>query len=201
MRKARSSGRAGHALGSADIWRYTGRAGAASEYAGIWRHTGACRARHCAGSTFRLRGPIHTMALPGNPRGRAYQCISTSFEAGRRRAISVVAVLSRRPRATTPMVRRWAAAGGPEGRCFRKPRQRHASPAYRRVPLSLGHAIPTAVRLMGGRDARPRNTIRKAGVPGNRSRDKKVGHAGDGVARGELGRDRRSSLRPRFQRS
>jgi len=46
---------------------------------------------------------------------------SPGFEAGRRRAIGVVAALSINPRATTPMVRRWAAGtperhSGPEGR-------------------------------------------------------------------------------------
>jgi len=50
------------------------------------------------------------MALPGNPRGRAIRCICSGDEAGRRRAIGVVAALSRRPRATTPMVRRWSAS-------------------------------------------------------------------------------------------
>ena len=53
--------------------------------------TGACRARHCAGATFRLRGTIHTMALPGNPRGESRRCSSPGNEAGRRRAISVIA--------------------------------------------------------------------------------------------------------------
>ena len=46
--------------------------------------TGACRARHCAETTFRLRGMIHTMALPGNPRGRAFRCVFPGSGAGRR---------------------------------------------------------------------------------------------------------------------
>jgi len=46
--------------------------------------------------------------------------------------------------------------------------QRGEPPAYRCFPLSLGYAIPTAARLMGRRDARPHNTIQKAGIPGRR---------------------------------
>jgi len=47
---------------------------------------------------------------------------SPGYEAGRRRAIGVVAALPINPRATTPMVRRWVAGtptrhSGPEGRC------------------------------------------------------------------------------------
>jgi len=41
---------------------------------------------------------------------------SSGSEGGRRRAIGVVATLQSPPRATAPMVRRWAAEGGPEGR-------------------------------------------------------------------------------------
>jgi len=45
----------------------------------------------------------------------------SGYETGRRRAIGVVAALPINPRATTPMVRRWAAGthwrhSGPEGR-------------------------------------------------------------------------------------
>ncbi len=60
------------------------------------------------------------MALPGSP-GRRDPVCSPGYEAGRRRAIGVVAALSINPRATTPMVRRWVAGtpmrpSGPEGR-------------------------------------------------------------------------------------
>ncbi len=80
------------------------------------RATTGCRARYCAGSTPRKRGAPRTMALPGSPGERDPVCCSGN-EGGRRRAIGVVAALPRFPRATTPMGRRWAAEGGPEGRC------------------------------------------------------------------------------------
>jgi len=54
---------------------------------------GACRARHCAGTTSRRRNALHTMPMPGNPRGRAIRCICSGSEGGRRRASSVVADL------------------------------------------------------------------------------------------------------------
>jgi len=89
-------------------------------------HSGACRDRprvrghrashrgvpgtECAGTTFRLRGTIHTMALPGNPRGRTIRCICTSSEGGRRRAIGVVAV----PQSALARPRRWRDAGMPK---------------------------------------------------------------------------------------
>ena len=71
--------------------------------------TGACRARHCAGMTIRQRGGLHTMALPGNPRGRTPRCTSPSFKGGRRRASSVVAALPLFHHATALLVRRWDA--------------------------------------------------------------------------------------------
>jgi len=71
--------------------------------------TGACRVRSCAGTTSRRRRALRTTTIPGNPRGRPFRCISTSFDAGRRRNIGAVAVLqspSSRPR-------RWGDAGPP----------------------------------------------------------------------------------------
>jgi len=53
-------------------------------------------------------------------------------------------------RATTPMVRRWDAEGGPEGRGSGKPRRRPTSPTSRRLPLSLGYPIQTAAKLTVG---------------------------------------------------
>ena len=90
--------------------RSPGRAGAAPGSADIWRPTGACRARHCAGTTIQLRGAIHTMALPGNPRGRAFRYISPGCDAGRRRIIGAVAILQ----LSTARPRRWCDAGSPE---------------------------------------------------------------------------------------
>ncbi len=83
--------------------------------------TTGCRARYCAGSTPRHCGASRTMALPGSL-GERDDGISSGDEEGRRRTIGVVAALPTNPRATTPMVRRWAAGtpmrhGGPEGRC------------------------------------------------------------------------------------
>jgi len=92
------------------IHRSPGRAGITSESAGVWRRLGACRARHCARTTFRHRGTIHTMALPGNPRGRTIRCICASSEVGRRRAIGGVAVLQ----LFTERPRRWCDVGPPE---------------------------------------------------------------------------------------
>jgi len=46
----------------------------------------------------------------GLPRATASRCTSPRHEGGRRRAIGVVAALSRHPRATAPMVRRWSAS-------------------------------------------------------------------------------------------
>ena len=71
---------------------------------------GACRARHCARATFGQRGAIHTMALPGNPRGRAFRCDCAGSEAGSRRAIGVVAVLQ----SSLSRPRRWCDAGSPQ---------------------------------------------------------------------------------------
>jgi len=53
---------------------------------------------------------IHTMALPGNPRGRAFRCGCSGSEAGRRRAIGVVAALQFS--AGRPC--RWCDAGTPK---------------------------------------------------------------------------------------
>jgi len=112
------------------------------------------------------------MALPGNPRGSTFRCGFTGSGGGRRRAIGVVAALSRYPRATTPMVRRWVAKGGPGGRCSGKPRELRASPAHRRVPLPLGNAIPAAKSLKVGpappyirRDARLHNSSQTIASP------------------------------------
>ena len=80
-----------------------------------------CRVRHCAGTAIRHRNAFRTMALPGSLGERDAVCCS-GYEAGRRRAIGGVAALPVNLRATTPMVRRWAAGtpkrhSGPEGRC------------------------------------------------------------------------------------
>jgi len=102
-----------------------GRARATSGSADIWRPTGACRARHCAGTTFRLRGTIHTMALPGNPRGRAFQCSCSGDDAGRRRSIGEVAVTQ----STLSRPRRWCdAREPPTGRRLRRPALRDITP-------------------------------------------------------------------------
>ncbi len=88
-----------------------------------------CRVRFCAGATSRLRLASRTKCGPGSP-GERDAVYSTGDEAGRRRAIGVVAALPINPRATTPMVRRWVAGtpmrhGGPEGRrCGHGPEQR-----------------------------------------------------------------------------
>jgi len=79
-----------------------------------------CQVRHCAGTTFRRRGALRTMPLPGSPGTRDEVC-SPGYEAGRRRAIGVVAAVQSTTHATAPMVRRWGAVtprrhSGPEGR-------------------------------------------------------------------------------------
>ena len=57
-----------------------------------------------------------TMPRPGSL-GQNDEISSPGSEGGRRRAIGVVAALQLLPRGTTPMVRRRAAKGDPEGRC------------------------------------------------------------------------------------
>ena len=70
----------------------------------------ACRARHCAESTIRQRGAIHTMAMPGSLGKRAHRS-SPRSEAGRRRSIGGVAALP----VSHSRPRRWCDAG-PLGR-------------------------------------------------------------------------------------
>ena len=83
----------------------------------------ACRARHCAGSTIRQRGAIHTMAMPGSLGKRAHRS-SPRSEAGRRRAIGGVAVLPVTP--ARPC--RWCdAREPPNGRRLRRPALRHTT--------------------------------------------------------------------------
>ena len=88
------------------------------------------------------------MALPGNPRGRTIRCTSPRHEAGRRRNIGVVAV----PQSTPARPRRWCDAGPPEAsqKAGAEGTGSHTFHTSRRVPLSLGYAIPTAARLMVG---------------------------------------------------
>ncbi len=99
------------------VWnRHRGRPGHAKN-----RAPTGCRAWLCAGRTSRRRIPPRTRSMPGSLGERDAVC-SPGYEAGRRRAIGVVAALSINPRATTPMVRRWVAGtpmrhSGPEGRC------------------------------------------------------------------------------------
>ncbi len=83
-----------------------------------------CRVRHCAGIPLRFASrsaqcrtglgawlSFRREKVPGSAPIAFQQAL-----AGRRRDIGVVAALSIDPRATTPMVRRWDARGGPEGR-------------------------------------------------------------------------------------
>ncbi len=67
-------------------------------------------------------------------------------------------------RATTPMVRRWVAEGGPEGRCPRNPRDPRTTPASRRVTRSLGHALRSS-SILTGRPRRPPPQSRTLGRP------------------------------------
>ena len=71
--------------------------------------TGACRARHCAGTTSRRPNALHTMPMPGNPRGRTIRHGSPGSEEGRRRASSMVTDVPATHRTTTLLVRRWDA--------------------------------------------------------------------------------------------
>jgi len=85
-----------------------------------YRATSGCRAWLCAGGTPRRRVAPRTRSMPGSL-GRPDAVSCSGYEAGRRRAIGVVAALSINPRATTPMVRRWSGGtpmrhSGPEGR-------------------------------------------------------------------------------------
>ena len=70
------------------------------------------------------------MALPGNPRGRAFRCASPGDQAGRRRAIGVVAVLS----ATPARPRRWCDAGTPD-----RPASQKAGAPGRRTTRNVPH--------------------------------------------------------------
>ena len=125
--------------------------------------TGAYRARHCAGTTFRLRGAIHTMALPGNPRGKRFGAsvpvlreaagvpsawLQTFNHPSRDHADG--ATLGRQRRTSRPGL--WDA------------RSRGPYPASRLVPRSHRDTIRTATGLKvgpappyGRRDARPHN--------------------------------------------
>jgi len=86
---------------------------------GIWAcggvpGTALCPIDHPVSVTSRTmpyRAPTESASVFGSP----------GYEAGRRRAIGVVAALPINPRATTPMARRWSAGtpkrhSGPEGR-------------------------------------------------------------------------------------
>ena len=105
------------------------------------------------GTTFRLRGAIHTMALPGNPRGKEFQCTSSGSEGGRRRDIGAVAVLS----ATPARPRRWCDAGPPQAD------QKAGAPGSR-VARNIPHkpAPPTVSRT---RDPNRFETDGQAGRP------------------------------------
>ena len=70
----------------------------------------ACRARHCAESTTRQCGAIHTMAMPGSL-GKRDEKTSSGSEGGRRRTIGGVAAFL----APHARPRRWCDAG-PLGR-------------------------------------------------------------------------------------
>ncbi len=91
------------------------------------RAPSGCRAWHCARRTSRRRVPLRTRSMPGSL-GECDAVRFPGYEAGRRRAIGVVAALSINRRATTSMVRRWAAGtpmrhSGPEGRSSGSDRQ------------------------------------------------------------------------------
>jgi len=100
------------------------------------------------------------MATPGNPRGGTLQYISPGNNEGRRRAIGGVAALQSspsRPRCSCD-------AGTPEadqkaGTPGHRPLQ--TSPSSRRVPRSLGYAIPAGARLKVGRAPRRRRQTRR----------------------------------------
>jgi len=85
---------------------------------------------------FRQRVTIHTMALPGNPRGKTFRCGCPGFKGGRRRARSVVADLpasTARPRCSgdAGSPGRHRRLGGPDGRCSRTPdRTRDRNPGF-----------------------------------------------------------------------
>ena len=78
--------------------------------------TGTCRVRHCAGKIVRRHGSSRTMATPGNPRAERSGIVLPVSREAAARTIGVVAAPPIDLLATTPMVRRWAAGGGPEGR-------------------------------------------------------------------------------------
>jgi len=108
--------------------------------------TGACRARHCAATTLRQRGTIHTMALPGNPRAERSSASVPVRKEAVAREISVVAVLPISPLATTlirdagpPQADQKVGAPGRTGIPHRLPR-----------PRSLGSAIPDCCVSEGG---------------------------------------------------
>ena len=118
-----------------------------------------CRVRHCAGSASRLRGAPRTMSQPGSL-GERDEVSSPGYEAGRRRAIGVVAALAIYPRATTLMARRWTDGtpcvpavqeAGDEG-IVRNRNRRSTTP---KTPHSLGNAQPTSAILTGRLEARP----------------------------------------------
>jgi len=124
------------------------------------RATSGCRAWLCAGGTPRRRVAPRARSMPGSL-GRPDAVSCSGYEAGRRRAIGVVAALSINPRATTPMVRRWSAGtpkrhSGPEGRGSGTASGAATRNPHRpKSPHSLGNARPTSTTLTGRLEARP----------------------------------------------
>ena len=125
-----------------------------------------CRVRICAGTTSRRSVPLRTRSMPGSPGRRDPVCCS-GYEAGRRRAVGVVAALSINPRTTTPMVRRWVAGtperhSGPEGRC------RSTAPSCGRDARTTTAAQSAAVdRNRNRNSSQPRRNVAPAGRAGH----------------------------------
>jgi hypothetical protein len=115
---------------------------------------GACRARHCAGTTTRRPSALHTMPMPGNPRGGSLQCICSSHEAGRRRPISTAQSSTfpagvRAGRAT--LLGSLRPGGDSEGRRSKTPSAAdRPRPRYRRIPTA-GWCDDPAVRARAKR--------------------------------------------------
>ncbi len=111
-----------------------------------------CRVRHCAGSTFR-RAAHPAQWRYRDPPGRATKAPLPAQKEAAGVPSAWSQTLESTTRATTPMGRRWAAEGGPEGRgCGIQARDRFAtgSPSQPRRCRSFSRITSRRSRLASG---------------------------------------------------